>query len=88
MKPIIISRILKRLWATLQRWRHSHREYQVETTAPDGFFRVWQDGFSTLEKALEFMEGEKKSGRKWERHMPNERVEWRVAEHVVLYHEE
>lgn len=58
-------------------------EWETQTTEPDGCWRTWTDGFSSLQDAMESLLADRAAGKRWNPHMPTESVKWRVERRIV-----
>ena len=58
-------------------------EWETQTTEPDGCCRTWSAGFRSLDDAMKSLENHKASGKRWNLHMPDDAVKWRVERRIV-----
>ena len=58
-------------------------EWETQTTEPDGCWRKWSDGFSSLETAMESLLADRAAGKRWNQYMADDAVKWRVERRIV-----
>jgi hypothetical protein len=58
-------------------------EWETQTTEPDGCWRTWSAGFASLDDAMASLLADRAKGQRWNPHMPDEDVKWRVECRIV-----
>lgn len=58
-------------------------EWETQTTEPDGCWRTWSDGFCSFEAAMQSLQSDRAEGKRWNPHMADDAVKWRVARRIV-----
>lgn len=58
-------------------------EWETHTTDEEGCWRMWSNGFTSFEDAQESMRQDIAREKRWNTHMLDTRVKWRIACRMV-----
>lgn len=77
------SNIIAGCAAAIVRFLGGRYEWETQTTEPDGCWRTWTDGFPSYDAAMQSLIEDRAAGKRWNQHMPYDRVKWRVERRIV-----
>ena len=78
-KPSILSRLKE----SIIRFFGGRYEWEVQTTEPDGCWRLWSDGFASLADAMEHANECVENRDRWNQYMEDKDVKWRVERRII-----